>query len=125
MIVVKFTITTNGSGDYTSTPSTVAGQPSWGTYLLYAVQWIDGTLADGVDAVLSLTGNPGSVDKTLLTLTDANNDAWYYPRVTESDNAGGALVTYALQVVEGTLKLAVTDGGDTKAGACLVYLIEV
>ena len=45
--------------------------------LLHAVEWIDGTLTDGVDAVLSCVRDDNAANVTLLTLTDANNDAWY------------------------------------------------
>lgn len=115
---IHLTGTTNGSGALTVTaPRSLLG---W----LIAVQWIDGSLADGVDAVLSVTNTPAGVDTTLLTLTDANNDAWYYPRVLENSNAGAALATYTLMIIEGTLKLVVADGGDTKTGGCIVYYTD-
>ena len=65
-------VTTNADGDGTGNGArTILGK-------LYCVKWIDGTFADGVDAVISCVG--GIVDTTLLTLTDANIDAMYYPR---------------------------------------------
>jgi hypothetical protein len=129
MIVVSFQITTATGGAYTSSTSTVTGQPASGAYLLEAVEWIDGTLADGVDFVLSSI-NPSGVDRILLDVDDANNDAWYQPRIygnnpaTGATWANGADVTaaYTQLVVTGTLKLAVTSGGDDKTGKCLVYL---
>lgn len=125
---VKFVITTAADGSYTSAiasaPLSDVSEHQKGPFLLYAVEWVDGTLADGVDAVLSITDTLSGVDKTLLTLTDANNDAWYYPRVLESDNAGVATTFYSMQVVEGTLKLVVSSGGNVATGACIVYLLE-
>lgn len=121
MLAIRINATTNGSGAATVTRGIQGGG---GSMLLYAVEWIDGDFADGVDAVLSCVNTVGGVDRTLLTLTDANNDAIYYPRVLEADNAGGALTTYALPVVDGDLKLAVTSGGDTKTGGCVVHLLE-
>jgi hypothetical protein len=92
---------------------------------LVAVQWIDGDLADGVDAVLSVDRAPSPApDRTLLTLTDANADAWYYPRALEHDVAGAALTTYTLLIIEGRLKLVIADGGDTKTGGCIVYYTD-
>jgi hypothetical protein len=91
---------------------------------LVAVQWIDGDLADGVDAVLSSVYTPSGVDQTLLTLTDANSDAWYYPRTLEHGATGSALATYTLPVIEGTLSLAISSGGDTKTGGCIVYYTD-
>lgn len=124
MIVVTFNITTDGSSAYTSTPATVTGQPASGAYLLHAVEWVDGDLADGVDAVLSITGTPSGVDKTLLTLTNADNDLWYYPWALTVKNDGSTAATdfFTEQVVIGTLKLTVASGGATKTGKCLVYL---
>jgi len=127
MQVVKFAIAVDASGDYTSSVATAPGSDlltGTGPLLLHAVEWVDGDLADGVDAVLSVTDTLSGVDHTLLTLTDANNDAWYFPRPVENDAAGAALTTRTLDVVYGTLKLVVAQGGVSKSGACIVYLLE-
>ena len=123
---VILTGTTTTAGDVTITS---AGHYGY----LYAVQWIDGDLADGVDAVLSTTATttPGGVAHTLLTLTDANVDLWYYPRMVVHDNAG-AEVTYdatnqlygPMAVVTGTLSLVIASGGDTKTGGAIVFIQE-
>lgn len=124
---VKFAITTDGSGAYTSTVATApqgeVSRDGLGPWLLYAVEWVDGALADGVDAVLSVTNTLSGVDLTLLTLTDANSDLMYYPRVI-ADGVTGADLTgwYVQHVVDGTLKLTVTSGGSAATGACIVYL---
>jgi hypothetical protein len=96
---------------------------------LQAVHWIDGTFADGVDAVLSMVSDDGAAaDTTLLTLTDANDDAWYYPQTPAQDNTGvdvtsdGTNEIYTQQIVDGRLKLAVTSGGNEKTGGCIVYI---
>jgi hypothetical protein len=93
-------------------------------WVLVAVEWIDGDLADGVDAVLSCINTLGGVDQTLLTLTNANNDDWYYPRTAEHDQTGAPLTTTTPLIVNGDLQLAVTNGGDTKSGAAVIYLME-
>jgi hypothetical protein len=96
--------------------------------LLHAVEWIDGALVDGVDAVISCVRDDNASDITLLELTNANADAWYYPQTPAQDNAGadvtydGTNEIYTRQVVNGKLKMVVSDGGDTKAGGCIVYL---
>lgn len=114
-----FTTTTDGSGDYSETLTDRIYNG-----LLYSVEWVDGDLVDGVDAVLSVTNTPSGVDYTLLTLTDANIDKTYYPRATLQDLTGtdNGGIDYAL--IEGNLKLVVSDGGATKTGACIVrYLV--
>ena len=119
---IKLYGTTNSSGALTVT-STVRVEG-----LLQAVEWIDGTFADGVDAVLSVDRNDNAADVTLLTLTDANSDAMYYPQTPAQDNVGTAVTydgtneIYTRQIVNGLLKLVVSDGGDTKVGGCIVYV---
>jgi len=119
---VKLYGTTDASGDLAVT----AGMPTHGR--LHAVEWIDGDLADGVDAVISVTSTDSGVDQTLLTLTNANDDAWYYPRYQVHDNAGAG-VTYdgsneiynAQAVIAGYLKMVVSSGGNAKSGGCVIY----
>jgi hypothetical protein len=94
---------------------------------LYQVKWIDGDLADGVDATLYAVGS--IIDQTLTTLTDANSDAIYKPRDLQHSEAGAALTGTAggdrdLPIIDGQLKLVIADGGDTKTGGCIVYWIE-
>jgi hypothetical protein len=116
---VKLVGTTDASGDATI----IATHAILGW--LVAVQWIDGDLTDGVDAVLSVVNPPSpGADKTLLTLTNANADAWYHPRVAECDAAGVALANYTLMIIEGTLKLVIASGGSTHTGGCIVYYTD-
>lgn len=112
---VALPFTTDASGDATVT----AAFDTIGK--VYAVAWTDGDLADGVDAVLSYTGS-GRPDQTLLTLTNANDDAWYYPRAAASSSAGAALTAYVEPMVMGKLKVVVSSGGNAKSGAIRVYV---
>lgn len=116
---VKLTVTTDASGDGTATATySILGR-------LVAVKWIDGDLVDGVDAVLSATANESGVDDTLLTLTNANADAWYHPRTTIDTEAGAEVATeYAPLIIDGTLKLVVSSGGNAKTGGCIVYYTD-
>ncbi len=98
-----------------------ATRPVYG--LLYAVDWEDGDLADGVDAVLSVTDTDTGVDVTLLTLTNADDDARHYPRVLEADNTGSALTTYTYQVVNGNLSLAISSASGAQTGGMVVHII--
>ena len=96
---------------------------------LYAVEWIDGTLSDGVDAVLTAQNTASAVDQTLLTLTDANDDKPYYPRDVVHDLAGGALTGTSggdreMPVINGVLRLVIASGGSEKTGGCIVYFYE-
>jgi hypothetical protein len=92
------------------------------TGLLEAVEWIDGTFANGVDAVISVVRDNDAADVTLLTLTNADNDATYLVRPEVSTVAGAAVTgVVARAVINGKLKLVVTNGGDDKVGGCIVY----
>jgi len=122
--------TTDGSGNltvYGHNHSAVADSPRLDGYRVVKVTWIDGDLTDGVDAVLSVTATSSGVDETLLTLTNANSDAIYWPRETLDDNTGVDVtfdgtrtVTVEPNVIYGKLKLAVTSGGATHTGGCIV-----
>src|SRR5512133_1944642 len=114
--------TTDGDGNATAIGSrSVRG-------LLYAVQWIDGNLADGVDGVLS-TVNSDAANANLLTLTNADNDALYYPRHVVHSEAGAALTgtsggDRAMPLLDGTPKLVISSGGATRAGGCVLYWVD-
>ncbi len=114
-------LTTDASGDGTATVSLLGAAQQ----LAYAVEWIDGSLADGVDAVFSYTGNASGVDVTFLTLTNANDDKWYYVREAEDDVTGTELTTYTLPLVQGTLQCIVSSGGSVKVGSAYIYTVTV
>ena len=116
---VYLEVTTDVSGDGTATtPEAVNG-------LVYSIEWIDGTFDDGVDAVFEITENGSGVDKTILTLTDANDDEEYFVREAEHDNAGSALATYAYPVANGKVKLTVSSGGNAATGGAIVNFFKI
>lgn len=97
--------------------------------LLYAVEWKVGTLAAGVDAVLTVQTTESGVVTTLLTLTNADASGWYYVRALAHSEAGAALTGAAggdrvLPVINGILQLAITSGGNAKVGGAIVYYCE-
>lgn len=109
--------------DLTTDSAGAASVTSEDKYLgmLYAVQLIDGDLADGVD--LTLTCEQGDLSIPLLTIADFNTDQMQYPRVLETLNtAGSALTTHTRPIVNGYLKAVLAQGGDVKTGAVIVYI---
>lgn len=113
---IHLAITTDASGDATVTSAT----PVMGRVV--AVEWTDGDLADGVDAVLYSIGS-GRPDQTLLTLTNANDDDIYYPRVIAASPTGGDVTgEYVSPIATGYLRVVVSSGGATKSGAMRVYI---
>lgn len=108
---------TDGSGDATIN----ADIAIYGS--LVKVQWIDGDLTDGVDAVFSIQNAGGQgVAFTFLTLTNANSDAEYYPRVQVCDNAGAAITaTYDLYLLDGQPRLVISSGGAAHTGGAVLY----
>ena len=118
---IELSGTTDTSGDLTVNATT----PVIG--LLYAIRWVDGTFANGVDAVISTQGHEASV--TLLTLTNADDDAWYYPRDVVHSEAGAALLgtnggDRALPLMVGVPRMVVSNGGSTLTGGCILYYVE-
>lgn len=99
---------------------------------LESIEWIDGDLDNGVNAVISLQSTPSGVAQTLLTLTNpaADNDAIFLPRVVVHDLSGAALTGTSggdreMPIVAGIPRLVITSGGDTKTGGCILrYYVE-
>lgn len=84
---VKLDITTDGSGDATVLHDVT--DPVEG--IIYAVQLIDGDLADGVDVTLTI--EQGDLSIPVLTKADWNSDQMVYPRVLEALNTDGTALT--------------------------------
>lgn len=69
------------------------------------------TAAAGTDVTISCVDGPGP-DLTILTVANANTDAWFYPRTVANTLAGVAQAVYDVKVpFKGYLKLTVADGG--------------
>lgn len=119
---IKLTVTTDTSGDGAATATrAVLGK-------LYAVEMVDGSFDDGVDATLSVIRTSSGVNQTLLTLTDFNTDQWVYPR-TQVDGLTGTGLTYNSTegvaeppIVNGFLHLVIAQGGNAKTGGVVVYV---
>ena len=116
---VQLRVTTNASGVGSVTlPDAILG-------LLYMVKWKDGDFDDGVDAVLSVAAHGDAPARTLLTLTNANDDAEYLTRVQGSGNTGSVIAgVYDYPIIDGRLTLTIAQGGNVKTGGGGVYIIE-
>ena len=114
-------VTTNGTGDGTTTGAAVLGK-------LFAIEYRPGTL--DTDAVVTITCE-SDTSKALLTLTSpGTSDLWRYPRDLVHAVADGAALTgtaggdRAMPVLNGALKVLVAAGGDTLTGSVVIYYIE-
>lgn len=118
MKTIRIDVTTDGDGNG-SGYGTIAGGG-----LLYAVQCIDGTFADGVD--LDLTDEQGDLSRVLFSVDNFNTDIIYYPRVLENLNTDGtALTTHTYPLATGRIKATVASGGAVAAGGFLLYFVEL
>ena len=109
-----FSIATDGAG-----ADTITGEYSVFGFVV-KVEWVDGTLANGVDAVLSQVSTASDIDETILTLTNADNDLCYYPKVTAA-TASWCTGTSDYPILNGTPKLVVAGGGATRVGSLILY----
>lgn len=132
MYAIRIDVTTgpsNGAGNATAAWETFAppcGGPGITPLLLYAVEWIDGTLTDGSTATITCEDTLSGVAQTLLTLANpkADADKWYRPRHLEHGPDGADLTTYTMPLVTGDIKVAVASGGNSKTCGCIVYLLD-
>lgn len=114
---VRLNVTTDADGDATATSAhAILGR-------LIALEWIDGDLADGVDATVSVVNSTSGVDRTVLTLTDANADAFYHTGAAVYGATGAAITnSYAAPLIDGKLKLTVASGGSAKSGGAILWV---
>jgi hypothetical protein len=113
---IRVDVTTNGSGAATAYGESAAG-------LVYAVQLVDGTFDDGVD--VTVTAEHADLSIPILVKADFNTDQMVYPRVLQALNTDGtALSTHALPLFYGRAKVVIAQGGATKTGAVVLYILE-
>lgn len=114
---VRLSFTCNGSGAASASTDDLSG------YKLTHVQWIDGNLADGVDATLAVTSRPGGVDRTVMTLTDANNDITMAVGEPVYGSDGATIAgSYVPIMVDGKLTITVASGGSATSGGVILTL---
>jgi hypothetical protein len=114
----RINLTTDASGDVTAYSD---GVPGGG--FLYAVQLIDGNLADGVD--ITLTAEHADLSIPLYVKADFNTDQIVYPRVLQALNTDGtALTTHTMPLIVGRVKAVVAQGGNVTTGAIVLYIAD-
>jgi len=109
----KFSLTTDGSGDASSTTDTLQGIEVVAISVDY-----DATAAVGTDLTVNLS-NPNS---DILVLTNNNTDALHYPTVATSDGTGSARADFVNNIlVNGTITATIAQGGASKTSTVTVY----
>lgn len=118
----KLTLTTAADGTLTAyTPENV-----WGR-VLSIVYVKDGTtpFSNGVD----MTVTAEATGEAILTATDMNASAAYYPRVPVHDEAGAGAtldgtrkMRDAVVLADDRVKITIASGGDTKTGVVHVVI---
>jgi len=106
---------------------TVTGERSI-SGLLVAIKYLDTSFAEGADIVISTTSADG-LNTNLLTITDGDASATYYPRHVVHSEAGAALTGTAggdrtMPLLEGVPKMVVADGGNGGVGGVILYWLE-
>lgn len=111
-------LTTNASGAATAYSPNVTGR-------ILAVIYTKVDFADGVDFTITLEGTA----EPILTLTNQNAGAVFYPRVQVQDETGaGATLDGTRKMrepvvaVNDRVKVVVAAGGDTKTGTITVVV---
>ncbi len=113
--VKSISLTTNASGAATAYSEVVTGR-------ILAIRYekpSSGSFVDGVDFTITLE----KTAEAIVTLTDCNASANFYPRVQVHDASGVGATTDGTRLlrepvvaVNDRVKVVVASGGDTKAG---------
>jgi hypothetical protein len=109
--VVSITTASDGSATaYTTLP--ITGR-------IVAIRYVKTDFTDGVDTTITVEDTA----EAIVTLTNHNTTANYYPRVPVHDEAGAAAtldgtraMRDAVHVANSRIKFVVAAGGDTKTG---------
>lgn len=95
---------------------------------LYAIRYIDTSFAVGADSVISTQNHDAAA--TLLTITDGNASATYYPREQVHGNTGtgltldGTRINADLPLMAGVPRFVVSDGGNAGVGGVILFYFE-
>ena len=117
MKVIRLDVTTDTAGDGTATYA------SHVTGFLYAVQYVDGDFADGVDVDIDCVH--GDLTYVLMDKDNFNTDQMAYPRTLEHLNTDGTdLSTHCYPMVNGKPKATVAAGGSVKTGAFILFIFD-
>lgn len=111
---VKIAIACNGSGAFTSSATT---SPVIDGRWLESIEYVIGTIDTGATVTISVINRPSGVALTLLTLTSPSANAIYRVRVAEHGTTGSALSSTTRFILDGMLKVVVSSGGASGAGA--------
>lgn len=107
MRTLELKVTVDASGDGVDTAGYQRSGWIEAIHLDYAA-----TAAAGTDVTITCVSGPGP-DLTLLTVANANTDAWFYPRTVAHTLAGVVQTAYEVKVpFKGLLRLTVADGGN-------------
>jgi hypothetical protein len=111
---VDLTATTTGAAG-SAAGSATTGQPIRGRVRAIYVDYVSQPAT--TDVVIKATGP----DQTILTLTNANTDGWFYPRRVIDTTAGAAAAgVYDAFAVAGNLNVTVAQGD---AGSVAVTIL--
>ena len=111
----KFALTTDESGDATSTVSADAGR-------IVKVS-VDLSACDATaDLTVKSVNTPSGVDETHLTLTNSQAEAHYQLDVASTKADGTASGEFVAPLHAGDLEVTVAQGGNAKAATVVVYV---
>jgi hypothetical protein len=112
--VIPITVAADGTG------SATVNIP--GDTLFYGVQYVKSNYADGVD--MTLTTANSIIAATLLTITNMNAAASYFPRVDSCGATGTALsMNNTLIPLLGDVTITIAAGGNATSGTFVLWYL--
>lgn len=113
----KFDLTTDASGDATST---VSASPGRIVKISVKLNGLDAT----ADTTVKSVNTPSGVDETHLTLTNSQAQAHYHMDVAATKADGTASGEFIPPLHAGDLNVTIAQGGNATSATVVVYIEE-
>ena len=87
------------------------------------VDYQDSPPAGTTDVTIATAGTDAPAN-TILTLTNAATDGWFYPRHAEHDNTGSALATYTPVPIHDKVKVTIAQANNNDYVEVYLLLVD-
>ena len=124
MIVGPFNSGVAAGGAGAATANSTAAVKVTGTVMGVYVKYNDAPPAATTDVTVATLGTyPSAPARTILAITNAATDGWFYPRVEVCSTAAAALGEYTLIPIDDKIKVTIAQANDADSAEVWLDII--